>query len=152
MGINPPLFPHVSPCHDMCFKQIRNSRYRELIIVNVFSNSKAFHEIIFQEKSFTIILPSVNPVSYLQICELFVCFLFRKCIMALNKQIPALFTELYTPGSVNTRHLLFAPQKFLCTSGENDIDLQGNSLVLGRVCMCNPTPTLDNLPVKRWHK
>ena len=29
-------------------------------------------------------LPSVNPVNYLQICELFFFFLYRKCIMALK--------------------------------------------------------------------
>ena len=58
-----PLFPHVSPCHEMCLKYICYSRYREFPnCFNVFC--KAFHGIIFQGQYVTI--------TFCKPCKLFV--------------------------------------------------------------------------------
>ena len=67
-----------------CLKQIRNSRYREFIIVLMFSQKrKAFHGIIFREKSFTTTFR--KPSKLFVNLWTFICFfLFRKCIMALT--------------------------------------------------------------------
>ena len=59
-----PRFPHVSP------------RFENWYCFTVFSKSKAFHGITFQEKSSP--LPSVNPVSDLSFCELFFSLLYGK--------------------------------------------------------------------------